>query len=41
MNSEISEKDPQDWIGNFIEEKCPECGAQLLGNKIGQRQWIN
>lgn len=27
-------------IGNFIDKKCPECGAQLLGNKRGE-EWCS
>ena len=31
-------KEPHDdLIGNFIDEKCPRCGATLLGNKVGDK----
>ena len=29
----ISDGFPEDYIGDFIDKKCPKCGAQMLGNK--------
>jgi len=31
---------PEDFIGDWIDKKCPKCNAQLLGNKVGD-EWCS
>lgn len=31
---------PYERIGYWIEKKCPKCGAQMLGNKVGD-EWCS
>jgi len=31
---------PDDYIGDFIDKKCPKCGATLLGNKA-KEEWCS
>lgn len=33
--------DSKDLVGNWIEEKCPKCGATLLENKRGDKWCSN
>jgi len=32
-----TERVRDDEIGDWIDEKCPKCGADLLGNKVGDK----
>jgi hypothetical protein len=36
----VSKATDADTVGNFIDKKCPKCGASLLGNKIGD-EWCS
>ena len=41
MDKNIEEPlNPDDFIGFFIDKICPECGAQLLTNRIGD-EWCS
>ena len=36
-SGKLKKLDDNDYVGDFIEEWCPICNAQLLGNTIGQK----
>ena len=31
---------PDELIGDWIDKKCPKCGARMLGNKVGD-EWCS